>query len=505
MTKHHGVITYFDWSTLAIFDDEIELSICLTQRQVMILKAALIPVYWSRRWEHIPATSVAMDELDELVSTIDSQLDGNDCGVSDMDFRDNPNDRCEVQYSKDGGETWLTMFRKDVCLPASPATVEDIEDIYTSITTITSNRTTYAGDILNVAPDWAWDAAYTDKALCYIIEKFIKFVCEIAIKQIETNNVNRRDANDWLDDLSVLLAAIAMETIVLTLGTATLPVAVIGAITWAATQFVEAVWDYLETKSDEYYRDEQAKEDVRCWMYNKIRGGTPYFELWEHSLDSFEGSDAANAIAFTAGFFIGDVDVFIGYMMLMADINSVAELLPVCACPQPLIINQLAGEFKEDMFGTELVSPTSVSFANPGDVWSVAPGVWFGGIELYKQIDNPIGGMACNIVVTLPDNALVTEIKVGWGASRQAGDAGGDKNAAIWLGDPNTDGVYVGGHAWGVSFYYNQEAIDEISDPLGIISTPRSKMYIHNSMNREGGENEAYIFWVYVVCIPYTP
>ncbi|KKK71109.1 hypothetical protein LCGC14_2917240, partial [marine sediment metagenome] len=98
-------------------------------------------------------------------------------GGSDMAtiFRENPLDVCEVQYSTDEGLNWFTMFRKDNCSGA-PIGASGVE-INTSITTITNNDITYAGDIINLAPKWTYSAGITDLALCWSIKKYVDYIC----------------------------------------------------------------------------------------------------------------------------------------------------------------------------------------------------------------------------------------------------------------------------------------------------------------------------------------
>lgn len=175
MSKATGKRNRFDWTALDGYDDVDIIGVCLTQQQIMILKAALIPAYWSARWMGFPGSVEARDALDAMIAKIDAQLDGNDCEVFSMEFRDNPYDPCEVQYSNDVGETWTTMFRKDVC--AIP-TLIDIQNIYEGAENNTTNQTTYAGDITNIAPDWEYTGEPThdkwvDVALCYAIAKYV--------------------------------------------------------------------------------------------------------------------------------------------------------------------------------------------------------------------------------------------------------------------------------------------------------------------------------------------
>lgn len=319
-----------DWTALQDYDHSEQLGICLTQREVAILKALLTTAYWSTRWTNLTATP---DELDEFVSNLDSQLDGNDCGVCNMEFRDNPLDPCEVQYSTDGGGTWTTMFRKDIC-HAAPTSV-DIDNIYTDITNIETNNTTWAGDITNVAPDWAYVDADSDKALCWAISFYVDMVCDTAIAQIKSENQNNRDMNSWLDDLSDMLGAGVVAAIAFfSSNPITLPMVAMTAIAWATTQVVDEIWDWLVTRDYSDFEDEDARQAIKCVMYQAMEGATPQYANWQSSVDFFSSFGGAyQSIAGAVHKMNQSVDVYINYMLMMEELNDISSTLPVCPCP----------------------------------------------------------------------------------------------------------------------------------------------------------------------------
>lgn len=489
-----------DYSDLLDYDDEEIIQICLTQRQVAILKALLTTAYWVSRWSGL---TISEDELNAYVANIDFKLDGNDCEATMFQLRDNPDDLCEVQQTLDGGETWITAFRKDVCPPDIPVTTTTIINTYINIETVTTNNTNYAGDIINVAPKWEYGAT-TDEALCYVVNAFVEFVCEAAIKQIETGNQQRRESNNWIDDIAIVVAEMVLDVALATSGIGTLPALLIGAVTWASVQFVEAIWDAIATYGTGNYTDQDARDAVACWMFNKLKGGTPTFDKWAASLDAFEGeNDHEVAVGTTVAVFNKDLDFYINFMILMEDVNDIAYLLPGCICPEPLIIDQLAGQTSEDFFGTEFTQPTALSLNNPGDTPAYAPGTWLSESEVYWSIPSSIGGVGCNVEVVLPVDVLVTQVRVTWGAHRPAGAGSGDKNAAVWLGSSVAATEYIAGHSWGSGVYDDQFITTTVNAALGFTSTPRTHLYIHNSMDRSAGF--CYIQWIHIICIPYVP
>lgn len=320
----------FNWTDLQSYDHVEQIGVCLTQRQVAVLKALLTTAYWSTRWVGLTATA---DELDDFVSQIDYRLDGNDCEAQPMLFRDNPSDPCEVQFSTDGGAIWNTMFRKDNCSPGTSETV--ITNWYVNETNVNNNYTTYAGDIINVAPDWDYVDPDQDNALCWTIQNYVDFVCDFAITQIETNNQNRRDQNDWLDELAPAVSSIVVTMFVALIGSVVvIPAALIGGITYSLTLLLDNVLDTLINESADAYRDQDARDIIKCYMYQEITGSTPQWASWSSSLSQWESFGGnAKTIAETVNTVNNHEKTYMEWMILTEDINSIAASLPPCPCP----------------------------------------------------------------------------------------------------------------------------------------------------------------------------
>ena len=371
-----------DWADLQLYDDTETIGICLNQRQVAILKALLIPAYWETRWTQLTATK---DELEKYIAELENQLDGNDCEVFGMlDFRDNPLDQCEVQYSSDAGITWTTMFRKDVCAPDSPGSTTTITNLYVDIDTNNTNVINYGDDIINVAPGWEYVNPFSDNALCWVLRKYVNWICDFAINEINTRNRELRNENNWLDDIAVMVADIVIDIAIVSAGTLTLPGVIVGALAWATVQAVEYFWDSLVNLSSDHFSDQDTRDKIHCWMFNKLRGDTPYFSPWSTSLDNFDGDNAdQDAVAASVATFNTTVDIFIEWMMLMNSVTAIAETLDICDCPQVEIINQLAGPDPfTDMYGTELTSPTTVEISDDGGTPVNCPGFYLSLIHI---------------------------------------------------------------------------------------------------------------------------
>lgn len=68
--------TTINWESLEDFDDTVINKVCLTQKQVAILKACLSPAYWPTRWTE---QTDDWDTIEAYVAKIDGKLDGQEC------------------------------------------------------------------------------------------------------------------------------------------------------------------------------------------------------------------------------------------------------------------------------------------------------------------------------------------------------------------------------------------------------------------------------------------
>lgn len=312
-----------DYTALQTYDDSEQIIICLTQRQVAILKALLTTTYWLTRWTNV---AVSDDELLAYVAQLDSQLDGNDCECPMLMFRDNPDDPCEVQYSQDGGETWATMFRKDVCRVPSEG---DVTIINNTKIIITENNDTWNGDIINIAEDWEWVGDKSNNAICWAIDKYVDAICELAIANIQSGNDERRDNDDLWDTLRGIISTLAI-------GASTvigIPAAAVGAFAWAVVAIADALYDDWVTRTYDQFEDDDARQAIKCAMYYSLVGKTVQFEDWRDSIQSYD-PQTANEIAIWESVSVvnSDTDVYINYLLLTEDINSISESLPTCPC-----------------------------------------------------------------------------------------------------------------------------------------------------------------------------
>ncbi|MCK5613840.1 hypothetical protein KAR91_68885 [Candidatus Pacearchaeota archaeon] len=494
MKKRRWKGATIDYTDLAGFDNDDTVAVCLTQREVAILKALLIPAYWATRWTGL---TVDLDTLEAEISHIDSQLDGNDCEVGMLDFRDNPDDICEVQYSKDGGETWLTMFRKDVC--RAPSNAGDVTNTNISRTEIENNNDTWNGDIINVAPQWEYVDENSDNALCWAITQYVDAICDIAKKEKQASNDSYRDIIKYIDDVTDVFSALA----ILAATVFGVPAVVVGAIALASGELALLFFDEILAVPTDTYDDPDDRAEVVCEMYNYLFGETVQFTDWQSSINLVTTELSGNAllIADIVDLWNGNVDVFINYMILIEEIHSISDQLPPCDCPEELIIEQLDG------FGRDFTSSYSGGIGQVEAPVAICAGVYDEPNDRFVGVESSIDGVGCNVRVALPPMKLVTKISVTYVATRTQSTTAGDRWCTAWVGPPGVpSSVETAKAEFGSGLYTDQHAHGSADVPAGIKSTPSPHVYFHSSMDKrlEDGA-ECSIFYIKITMIDYVP
>jgi hypothetical protein len=431
-----------------------------------------------------------------LFSVVDSCEGGGDMPVQ---LRENPSDACLIEQSFDDGVTWHYAWRKDNC--GGTTTNYSPQQIVNDITNITNNNITYAGDIINIAPKWGYTPGITDLALCYAVKTYVDLVCDFHLTQLKDNNT-LLDISHFAQSIATLLLP---PLVAVAAGTGQYYAAAAGAVAYAMAEEGFRLINEALSNDRSFYEDTAAREVVACWMFTKIKGATPQFAEWGSSLDDFRSDDEIqNAIAKIVSIANSSEDLYVNYLLTLQDLSDMTASLPSCNCPEPTIIEQLSGEFKNEFFGNQYTNPSGLAISNPADTPVVGAGVYYVPTDLYYGVTGSIGGIACNIRVNLPENSLITVLKVGWGITRPSVFGGGDKNAAMFAGDEgNPMAVYLGGHSWPGGTYGYQDIVSQVSNPLGLTPTPHPYLYVHNSCNT--GSAYVDIWWIYIETIPYIP
>ena len=265
----------------------------------------------------------------------------------------------------------------------------------------------------------------------------------------------------------------------------------------------------MATFSTAKFEDEDAKDLVKCCMWMALHGETPQWEDWRDSLD---GCDAVTfdeiAVWEAVGVWNSDADIYINFLILVEDINSISYGLPPCDCPEPMLITQLfsLGEY----YGTELTAPTGKAIGQPEAGPLVGAGIYVVETDLYKGKKVDGNGFCANIRITLPPNVLVTYFSCRVLANRVNLATEGDRWCCAWVGDPTSDGTHIWSYEFPAGWYDGSGTTVILSEPEGFTPTPHTHLYIHASIDK--GEQEeppltgyVAIDMIRILCIPYEP
>lgn len=282
-----------DWPELQAVDNETLYTYCLTQRQTMILKGALIPLYWLTRWDDFGGTK---DELEAEIAALDGALD-KDCdvpctcdGVCDCLLQ------CPPSY---GGP--------DINIGIWLALVDIQAQIWIDI--FDGSPTSINPD----APTTTWnDGAERDLALCMAAQRYVYSFAETQAQKLNA-------AQGGL----VGLAAGAVFFVGPLLA---------GVIVLTAAALTVAVSTALAALNDQ-----TALLAVACCMYNGLQGQAVDSVSWEASLDSCGftvGSNEAIVRDMVAGTLTEPSNLYAMYEAAGTAFAQVALGVGSCDCDQ---------------------------------------------------------------------------------------------------------------------------------------------------------------------------
>lgn len=242
-----------DYTALQSYDNVTEINLCLTQREVAILKALLMPAYWTTRWENLTITA---DQLNEMVAGIDAKLD-TEC-LPPMPFiTDIRQVGCVLEYELDS--VWTPFADLSACLTDTGT------DYYTQIEINISVARLYlqmwvVGDVTSInifAPTIIWNGGgggvpTTDRetALCMAAQAYVGGYAARKVQELDVSFIGAY----------VLIAAVTVLT---------------GGIGLLAGMFIDGAGlvgghSYLDSRAA--LLDETALQKVACCMYENLRG-----------------------------------------------------------------------------------------------------------------------------------------------------------------------------------------------------------------------------------------
>lgn len=243
-----------------------EMLYALTDQQRTALLGITDYLRWHRRWEHLTWTR---DELDAFVDDTELRL----MTPTLLGFRQSPTDNCILQYTTDGGTTWIDAFDFHACLPAGLGDVVNTNNV-TQTTNLTTTYNNYGlgAALPGVIYDGTIGDLFRDDLLCVMTQ--------ILVQALVATELDRRarQANDWRAVGGFL------ETVGFALAGVTGGWSILG--TQIAQGILENAADAWVELSEAILNNEPAQLAVACCWYKGLRGQTVTASRWSFSLDS---------------------------------------------------------------------------------------------------------------------------------------------------------------------------------------------------------------------------
>lgn len=242
MPKRDWKAITIDYSAMAGYDGTALISLCLTQRQVAILAAALVPFYWSTRWTNL---TISDDALQTMVAELEGILQEACSVVLD----------CQDVLDCIGASTQFEINNTVIIvlmLQNNQISIDFRIDIYDGT----------PGSINPLAPTTTWNAdTVRDTALCMAAQQFVASWATIKIATLEAY-------------LLQVYGALVLATVIS------------GGLLLGVAVGVIALGAYTLQVALTALRDEQAILDVACCMYKGLQGGVVSQAVFETALDS---------------------------------------------------------------------------------------------------------------------------------------------------------------------------------------------------------------------------
>ncbi len=242
-----------DYTALQSYDNVEDINLCLTQREVAILKALLMPAYWTTRWENL---TISADQLNEMVAGIDAKLD-TEC-LPPMPFiTDIRQVGCTLEYELDS--VWTPFADLSVC------GIDTGTNYYTNVEINIAVARLYLemwiiGDVTSInifAPTIIWNGGGggvptidRETALCMAAQAYIGGYAARKVQELDAALIQQ----------FVLIAAVTVLT---------------GGIGLLAGMFIDGpalVGGHSYADSRAALLDEDALQAVACCMYDNLRG-----------------------------------------------------------------------------------------------------------------------------------------------------------------------------------------------------------------------------------------
>lgn len=244
-------------------------------------------------------------------------------GLLDMEFRQNPDNVCQLQFSNNGGDTWELMFDYSLCFAEQignpPPSVTVVNQINMQQTQVLYNYGT--GGLPAIAPDMIHDSTpkddFRDMAACAGVYQILVFIRSLAINKPKHHQGWVWDWWRLLDDL----ANLALD-VLFWVGDLIIPDWTIMDELIVATgkRIQKEIGNFLSGYDITPLQDEAVISRLLCYAYATIDGATVTYNEFSHM---FDGSASVEGMTGSAEDFlvklVMDEDYFAEFMAAVND------------------------------------------------------------------------------------------------------------------------------------------------------------------------------------------
>jgi len=217
-------------------------------------------------------------------------------GEPGMEFRQNPSDACQLQYSTDGGGTWKLMFDYSLCAGKTNGKQAPSAQAIAAVSVEINNWVgDYDGNTNSVAPELIHDNSptddYRDQAVCALIYQILLDIQAIAKNTDAQCSGWHWDIYRWLNK-----ATIDALTAVLWLDSAgVIPLTVEERFGIILCQSLERqIYDDVREWDITPLREDALIQSLICYAFNEVRGDSISYSQWSSMFDGADSLDNMN-------------------------------------------------------------------------------------------------------------------------------------------------------------------------------------------------------------------
>lgn len=301
--------------------------------------------------------SDAIEKITQILSMM------GECGLI-TDLRQSPTNACVMEYSKDGGDTWLEAMNFHECIgeavrPIVEQTGIDIIDELLEKWDGTADSITE-----HLTYDGSPDDVFRDYALCNALQLFIDAMAEAEL------NRRFKSIQIWEDVPEILVGIGGILWVTPIPGARVVAFGL--ALTAAALQVGLPAWGILSQADLE---NETARDNIACVMYERMKGVTPTFSAFQTSLDSLPYVYLSPEWNIASGVkpMLQELEVFVTFLQIWDSVYPLAEagFLDDCTCPDlGWTVEFLGGAGRPPNWSFPSNAPyESAKYNSPGDYW----------------------------------------------------------------------------------------------------------------------------------------